>query len=101
MKRNVRVHWKVGSFFVLYYIELSEQVCDERLRALCLYNSFGVITILQEEIISCLKYINSEDLPQELEIRVCNALTILRSIVSCKEYVSLIMDCSISDKLII
>lgn len=84
-----------------YYIELSEQVCDERSRALCLYNSFGVITILQEEIISGLKYVNSEDLPQESEIRLCNVLTILRSVVSCREYASLIMDCSIFNSLII
>ena len=71
--------------------ELSERKSEVKLRALCIYNSFGIVTILQREILSAYKYLNNMDMPDEFEIRLCNALTILRSITTYSDIASSIM----------
>lgn len=49
--------------------------CQEDLRTACLYNSFGIVTILQGEILSVYKYLNDTSVDEKVEIRACNALT--------------------------
>ena len=63
------------------------------MRTACLYNSYGIVTILQEEILSVYKYLNDASMDEAAEIRVCNALTIIHSLVTNPEVVSYIMDC--------
>lgn len=67
--------------------------CQEDMRTACLYNSYGIVTILQEEILSVYKYLNDASMDEAAEIRVCNALTIIHSLVTNPEVVSYIMDC--------
>ncbi|KNB46848.1 cell differentiation protein RCD1 [Blastocystis sp. subtype 4] len=61
---------------------LSEQKCDTTLRSTCLFNSFGIVTILQQEILGAYKNINNEKLTEQAEKRLCNTLTIVRSLVT-------------------
>lgn len=51
------------------------------------------MSILQEEILSVYKYLFTDSISQQEEMRVCNALTILRSIVSVEEYAIQVMNC--------
>ena len=51
------------------------------------------MSILQEEILSVYKYLFTDSISQQEEMRVCNALTILRSIVSIEEYAIQVMNC--------
>ena len=51
------------------------------------------MSILQEEIISVYKYLFSDSISQQEEMRVCNALTILRSIITVEEYAIQVMNC--------
>ena len=66
-------------------LDLSEKKSEVELRTLCIYNSFGIVTILQQEILSAYKYLDNCNMPDEFEIRICNALTILRSIAGYNE----------------
>ncbi|KAG8202336.1 hypothetical protein GWM34_02911, partial [Candida africana] len=50
--------------------------------ALVLWNSFGVITVLLEEIISVYPYLNPPNLSASISNRVCNALALLQCVAS-------------------
>lgn len=80
--------------YQLLFLELSEHICEEKMRAMYLHYSFGIVTILQEEILSVYKYLDSDKLSQSEEIRLCNALTILRSIVSVNEFAFFVVECN-------
>ncbi|KAK8828919.1 hypothetical protein WA538_000922 [Blastocystis sp. DL] len=69
-------------------IVLSELKCDTATRCICLYNSFGIVTILQQEILQGYKYIAGNEIPPQAEKRLCNALTIIRSLVSSPDLAS-------------
>lgn len=82
-KRHVKVLSLVSFFTEQFYsIVLSEQKCDTTLRSTCLFNSFGIVTILQQEILGAYKNINNEKLTEQAEKRLCNTLTIVRSLVT-------------------
>ena len=51
--------------------------------ALVLWNSFGVITVLLEEIISVYPYLNPPNLSASISNRVCNALALLQCSIKC------------------
>ena len=63
------------------------------MRAIFLNHSFGVITVLQQEVLSTYEYILKPETIGEREKRICNALTILRSIVSLRENADMIASC--------
>ena len=67
--------------------------CQEDLRTACLYNSFGIVTILQGEILSVYKYLNDTSVDEKVEIRACNALTIIHSLVTNPEVVPYVIEC--------
>ena len=67
--------------------------CQEDLRTACLYNSFGIVTILQGEILSVYKYLNDTSVDEKIEIRSCNALTIIHSLVTNPEVVPYVIEC--------
>ena len=71
---------------------MSEYKCDEYVRTFCIYNSFGIVTILYGEILSLYKYLNNTRLSEQDEARACNTLTILHSLVSNPEVASRIID---------
>ena len=74
-------------------IVLSELKCDTATRCICLYNSFGIVTILQQEILQGYKYIAGNEIPPQAEKRLCNALTIIRSLVSSPDLASRFLNC--------
>ena len=74
-------------------IVLSELKCDTATRCICLYNSFGIVTILQQEILQGYKYIAGNEIPPQAEKRLCNALTIIRSLVSNPDLAARFLNC--------
>ena len=63
------------------------------MRCTCLYNSFGIVTILQQEILQGYKYIIGNEIPQQAEKRLCNTLTIIRSLVSSPDLAARFLNC--------
>ena len=74
-------------------IVLSELKCDTAMRCTCLYNSFGIVTILQQEILQGYKYIAGNEIPPQAEKRLCNTLTIIRSLVSSPDLATRFLNC--------
>ena len=74
-------------------IVLSELKCDTATRCICLYNSVGIVTILHQEILPGYKYIAGNEIPPQAEKRLCNALTIIRSLVSSPDLASRFLNC--------
>ena len=69
--------------------------CNDELRTTCLYNCFGVITILQEEILSLYKYLHAPVLEESVMKRACNVLTILHSLIRTPNVAQSVVRCNL------
>ena len=102
MKRRVKMLLLVSSFVTSFHcIVLSEQKCDTTLRSTCLFNSFGIVTILQQEILGAYKNINNEKLTEQAEKRLCNTLTIVRSLVTNPDIAYHFLNCNYRERMIL
>ena len=94
MKTSERRLWKVNCDSAVFDpLVLSELKCDAKMRSDCIISSFGVLTILQMEVLRTYRYLNNNELTERDEKRICNTLTIMRSLVVKPEIVIQFLDC--------
>lgn len=77
----------------LSFIALARLQCDLNLLSSCVFYSFGIVSILQQEILSIYPYLNEDSIPEKTQKRVCNALLILRSLIAPKSRKMFPLDC--------
>ena len=77
----------------LSFIALARLQCNLNLLSSCVFYSFGIVSILQQEILSIYPYLNEDSIPEKTQKRVCNALLILRSLIASKRCNMFPMDC--------
>ena len=94
MKTSGKKRWQVNYFQTEFYsLALSELKCDADVRSNCIISSFGILTILQAEILRMYRYLNNDEMTERDEKRACNALTIMRSLVVKQEIVAQFLEC--------
>lgn len=77
----------------LSFIALARLQCDLNILSSCVFYSFGIVSILQQEILSIYPYLNEDSIPEKTQKRVCNALLILRSLIAPKSRKMFPLDC--------
>ena len=94
MKASGREPYKVKCVQTEYdTLVLSELKCDANIRSNCIISSFGVLTILQMEILRTYRYLNNDEMTEREEKRACNALTIIRSLAVKQDIVIQFLEC--------
>ena len=92
MRRPSQVFPVLNCFHLL---ALSENKYNAQLRSECLSKSFGVVTILQQEVLRAYAYLNSGSMDDKDQKRICNTLTIIRSLVVDPSIASQFLDCTL------